>query len=127
MKGCEPVRHPVTGQQVVRALSIRQPYVEAILRGEKTIEYRSRATRILNEPFYLYASKIAGPAEMFDAMGFQVGDLPTGLLVGIAEISHCHQAGDRDYHWYLNGVICLDEPVVAHPKRRPQPMWWLAF
>jgi hypothetical protein len=26
----------------MRALSIRQPYAEMILRGEKTIEYRSR-------------------------------------------------------------------------------------
>ncbi len=39
------------------ALSIRQPYVELILRGVKRIEYRSRPTRIVGERFYLYASK----------------------------------------------------------------------
>ncbi|MBN1449250.1 MAG: ASCH domain-containing protein, partial [Bacteroidetes bacterium] len=27
------------------ALSIRQPYCEQILRGEKTVEYRSRPTK----------------------------------------------------------------------------------
>ncbi len=31
----------------MRALSIRQPYVELILRGIKKIEYRSRRTRII--------------------------------------------------------------------------------
>jgi hypothetical protein len=39
------------------ALSIRQPYAELILRGIKTIEYRSRATRMVGERFWIYASK----------------------------------------------------------------------
>ena len=32
-------------EQTMRALSIRQPWAELILRGVKTVEYRSRATR----------------------------------------------------------------------------------
>src|SRR4051794_9268764 len=44
----------------MRALSIRQPYVELILRGIKTAEFRSWRTHILDERFYLYAAK--GPA-----------------------------------------------------------------
>ncbi len=40
----------------MRALSIRQPYAELILRGLKTIEYRSRPTRIIGERFYIYAA-----------------------------------------------------------------------
>ncbi len=39
------------------ALSIRQPYAELILRGIKRIEYRSRATKIIGERFWIYASK----------------------------------------------------------------------
>ena len=39
------------------ALSIRQPYAELILRGIKTVEYRTRPTRIIGERFYIYASK----------------------------------------------------------------------
>lgn len=31
-------------QRIVRAISIRQPYVELILRGQKWREYRSVAT-----------------------------------------------------------------------------------
>src|SRR5438105_777163 len=42
------------------ALSIRQPYAELILRGIKTVEYRSRSTRIIGERFYIYASKGTG-------------------------------------------------------------------
>ena len=41
----------------MRALSIRQPYAELILRGIKTIEYRSRRTRIIGERFYIYAAR----------------------------------------------------------------------
>ena len=39
----------------MRALSIRQPHAEAILRGVKTTEYRSRATKIRGR-IYIYAS-----------------------------------------------------------------------
>ncbi len=40
------------------ALSIRQPHVELILRGIKTVEYRSRATQIVGERFPIYAAKV---------------------------------------------------------------------
>ena len=39
------------------ALSIRQPYAELILRGIKTVEYRSRPTRIIGRRFHIYAAK----------------------------------------------------------------------
>jgi hypothetical protein len=41
----------------MRALSIRQPFAELILRGIKTVELRSRATSIVGERFYIYAAK----------------------------------------------------------------------
>src|SRR6187551_911902 len=44
----------------MRALSIRQPYAELILRGIKTIEYRSRSTSIIGERFLIYASRTSG-------------------------------------------------------------------
>ena len=42
------------------ALSIRQPYAELILRGVKTIEYRSRPTRLIGQRFYICAAKASG-------------------------------------------------------------------
>jgi hypothetical protein len=41
----------------MRALSIRQPFAELILRGIKTVEYRSRPTRIIGQRFHIYAGK----------------------------------------------------------------------
>jgi len=39
----------------MRALTIRQPYAELILREIIAIEYRSRPTRIIGERFWIYA------------------------------------------------------------------------
>ena len=44
----------------MRALSIRQPYAELILRGIKTVEYRSRPTRVIGERFFIYAARSGG-------------------------------------------------------------------
>ena len=41
----------------MRALSIRQPFVELILRGVKTAEVRTRPTRVIGERFWIYAAK----------------------------------------------------------------------
>jgi hypothetical protein len=45
-------------RRIIGAISIRQPYVEQILRGIKTREYRSVITNI-RERVYLYASEKA--------------------------------------------------------------------
>ena len=39
------------------APSIRQPFAELILRGIKTVEYRSLRTSIIGERFYIYATQ----------------------------------------------------------------------
>jgi len=39
-----------------RAISIRQPWAELILRGEKRIEYRSVPCKKLGECVYIYAA-----------------------------------------------------------------------
>ena len=49
----------------MRALSIRQPYAELILRGIKPIEFRSRRTSIIGERFYIYASKQWAVGKLF--------------------------------------------------------------
>ena len=46
----------------MRALSIRQPYAELILRGRKRIEYRTmNVKKMLGERFYLYAARNTMP------------------------------------------------------------------
>ena len=44
----------------MRALSIRQPYAELILRGIKTLEYRNWETSIIGERFYIYVPQKRG-------------------------------------------------------------------
>src|SRR5687768_13968359 len=113
----------------MRALSVRQPYAELILRGEKTIEYRSRPTRIIGEPFYIYAARPKLKVESQKAKG-----LPSGVIVGMAVISKCqHNNGNESragrpchqYEWHLSNVKRLPKP--RKPKRMPQPVWFKPF
>ena len=68
------------------ALSIRQPYAELILRGVKTIEYRSRPTRKIGERFYIYAAKkwagVPAPGMNGHAPAPEIDIPPTGLPTG---------------------------------------------
>jgi hypothetical protein len=53
----------------MRALSIRQPYAELILRGIKTAELRSRSTSIVGERFLIYAARGTPPRAQSPARG----------------------------------------------------------
>lgn len=107
----------------MRALSIRQPYAEQILRGEKKIEYRSRPTNI-RERVYIYASMTHGDLEEFRKMGIRLGDLPTGVLVGKVDITDCKGA-DGAYQWHLKKPERIPKPLK--PKKHPQPVWFYPF
>lgn len=115
----------------MRALSIRQPYAELILRGIKKVEYRSRRTAIIGQRFYIYASKkwagvdghatVAAPPH-----GFAPGELPTGVIVGTATITRCQPEPDfGGFMWHLADVRRLDQPIK--PERQPQPVWFKPF
>lgn len=106
-----------------RALSVRQPYAELILRGEKKVEYRSRPTRI-RERVYVYASKRPGEAEDFDEAHLRPEDLPTGVLAGTVEVVGC-TGEPLVYEWRLANPERLPEPLK--PKRHPQPVWFHPF
>jgi hypothetical protein len=136
----------------MRALSIRQPWAELILRGVKTVEYRSRPTRIIGERFWIYASKgsgfrvqglkkdkaagvwsrdLAGPGggpprwmlELAEELILR-GGLPTGVIVGSAVIEKV-TGGDGAYEWHLAGVERTDRP--RKPDGHPQPVWFRPF
>jgi ASCH domain len=107
----------------MNALSIRQPYVEQILRGTKRIEYRSMPTRITDQVL-IYASATPGPAEEFEKMRIQPGDLPTGAIVGAVDIVGC-DGWPGYYQWHLAHPLRLRTPVA--PKNHPQPAWFKPF
>src|SRR4029453_7922839 len=117
----------------MRALSIRQPYAELILRGENTIEYRSTPTRIIGEPFYIYAAIKEGDPEAWIQLEpdpikrIELATLlATGLILGKSRIAKCifcpaNGHGAR-YEWHLSDVERLKQPLK--PKRMPQPVWF---
>jgi hypothetical protein len=109
------------------ALSIRQPYAEEILRGIKTVEYRSRPTAKIEERFYIYAAKKwpgRAAVDRFCKLQWTEGELPTGVIVGTAKISHCTQ-GAEFVEWHLTDVKRLANPL--NPARHPQPIWFRPF
>lgn len=106
-----------------RALSIRQPYAEMILRGEKKVEYRTIPTNI-RERVYIYASKTPGDEEAFKKLKMEPGDLPAGVLVGTVEITNC-TGKPGDYKWHLSDPERLAKTLK--PENRPQPRWFYPF
>ena len=107
-----------------RALSIRQPWAELILRGDKVIEYRSTGCRKLGERVYIYAAPKTEKKERlaFKKMGIKVGDLPIGVLVGTMEIESC-TGRKGSYQWHIREPRRLARP--RKPKGKPQPVWFI--
>jgi hypothetical protein len=101
-----------------RALSIRQPLSELILRGDKTLEFRSRLTRI-RERVYLYAGKKL--ALVHDFPEEEAQGLPRGVIVGSVEIIDCHEDAEG-FAWELAGPVRYFRPLVPHGV--PQPGFW---
>src|SRR5829696_3070406 len=133
----------------MRALSICQPYAELILRGIKTVEYRTRPTRILGQRFYIYAPLKAAPdarkvwsrdlavpapphalPEWLLELAEQVRliepgtPLPTGVIVGSAVIEKVSRV-DSMYRWHLAGARRARE--LRKPHGHPQPAWFRPF
>ena len=105
---------------IVRAISIRQPYVEMILKGTKKIEYRTRRTNI-RERIYLYAS-LTVEKEVCEEEGLDFRVLPTGVIVGTVEIVDCTEEGANDFEWHLSNPKRLRTHLK--PKNQPQPGIW---
>jgi hypothetical protein len=103
-----------------RAISVRQPYAEQILRGTKRFEYRSIRTNI-RERVYIYASlRPADDTEPTECQG-----LPRGVIVGTVEIAGCGEDGNGGFAWVLKEPRRLDVPIK--PRKQPQPVWFNPF
>lgn len=120
----------------MRALSIRQPYAEEILRGIKTVEYRTRRTKIIGKRFYIYAGlkeptpeQLAGFSRLYPTVeALRAADLPKGVIVGTAIITGNippGETGNEFWGWQLAKVKRVRKP--RKPKRQPQPTWFNPF
>ncbi|WP_216328022.1 ASCH domain-containing protein [Deinococcus aestuarii] len=97
--------------ETLRALSIQQPWVELILRGEKNLEYRSRRLREMG-PLLLHASGTVVP-ENFEGLDVDTDALPYRALVGLVDVVGVEEVEGEEglYAWQL-----------AHPRRFQAPI-----
>ena len=105
----------------MRALSIRQPFAEQILAGDKEIEYRSRRTHIRGL-IYIYACKAPGDADSYEEAGYEVEDLPCGVLVGTVEVVDC-TGEEGDFEWHLANPQRLRSPLAVDGMPQPGFFW----
>lgn len=112
----------------LRALSVRQPWAELIMLGDKEIEYRNYPTDVRGI-VYIYASATRYPAEdeqdMQSEYGLDLNSLPRGVIVGTVEVYDCQQGADGGYEWHLRSPTRLSKPLK--PKRKPEPSWFFPF
>jgi hypothetical protein len=110
----------------MRALSVRQPHAEAIMRGVKPIEYRSRPTKVRGR-IYIYASlgryKPDEEKTMLEGYGMDdvdPDDLPRGVIVGTVELHDCDGG-----QWHVRNPVRAEK--LRKPKKHPQPVWFNPF
>jgi hypothetical protein len=108
-------------EPIVRAISIRQPYAEMILRGIKRVEFRSRPTN-LRERVHLYAALTPGALKDWKALRVSPGELRTGAIVGSVEIVDCKRSRIGGFEWLLAWPKRLRRPLK--PRNQPQPGLW---
>ena len=114
----------------MKALSIRQPWAELILRGLRN-EHRTTRTKV-RERVYIYACKAIGASlkemdEINQAFGTDLNlkILPRGVLVGTVEIIECKELGYERYEWVMSGPMRI-EPYLK-PSGFPQPSFFNPF
>jgi hypothetical protein len=112
-----------TQSRPLRAISIRQPYTELILRGQKKNEFRSRPTNI-RERVYIYAAlKPADDPRAWGKADATAEQLQTGAIVGTVEIAACHRdERTGGYAYRLLKPRRLKQPLYA--KNQPTPCFW---
>lgn len=109
--------------KITRAISIRQPFVELILRGIKKYEYRSQPTNI-RERVYLYASLTpSANTAAWKKIKKEASQLPTGYVVGSVEIVGCSGNLRDGYRYRLQNPKRLR--TFKRPLNHPSPVFWI--
>ncbi len=103
----------------MKALSIRQPWIWAMLHAGKDVENRSWPTEYRG-PIYLHASKVLdidGKEWIRNQMGIKVpGDLPRGGVVARALLVNCVKIYSSPWFFGEFGFVLREiEPVPFIP------------
>jgi hypothetical protein len=114
----------------MKALSIRQPHAEAIMRGIKPIEFHIHPTEVRGR-IYIYANlkryRHEEEAEMLEMYGIgdvNADDLPRGVLVGTVELWNCTGSGGK-YEWQFRNPERAAE--LLKPTTPPGAIWFNPF
>ena len=111
----------------LKAISLRQPWAEEIMLGEKTEEYRCTPTQHRG-PIYIYASRGRLDSEQEidwgQEHGINVDALPRGVIVGTVEIVDCREEDEGLFVWTLANAQRLPTPIacVVIPWRLQRPL-----
>lgn len=112
-------------ERLMRAISIRQPYVERILNGTKKAEFRTCRTWV-RERVYLYVSmRLVDPADpSWRRLGKTRAQLDStrGLIVGSVEIVGCEEIAPGEFAWRVKRPRRYRVPLVG--RGQPQPVFW---
>jgi len=124
------------------ALGVRQPWAELIVSGRKSLEIRSRPTRVRGT-IYIYSSKkvaeYPAAAEAAAAAGVDLSAATKGRIVGTVELTGCRptSVGDarascvpaemlRDrYAWEFANPVRFEEPLRV--RFLPYGVWFYPF
>lgn len=99
------------GDWVKKVLSIKQPYAELILTGEKKIEYRSWDTSFRGK-FLIHASKKPEKNSGFD---IELEGLDYGKIIGEVEIVHVFDYEENGFGWQLENPRRI-KPIEINGK-----------
>lgn len=107
----------------IRAISIRQPHAEAILRGTKKRELRKMPTNI-RETVWIYASRKADGRDARYRIEKDPEDLPRGVIVGTVDIVGCRKNDDPEYKFAYILKNPRRLPRVKRPTNDARPVFW---
>jgi hypothetical protein len=116
----------------MRALPIRQPHAEAIMRGVKPIEYRTWLTRVRGRIF-IYAAcgrySKKEEARLMATYGMAAencDDLPRGVLIGTVDLWEC-TPGDSERAWQFHVRNPERLKTLLRPTTRPNVKFFYPF
>ncbi|HET6983776.1 MAG TPA: ASCH domain-containing protein [Myxococcaceae bacterium] len=104
----------------MRAITIRQPWAELIVRGEKDVENRSWRTRHRG-PLLIHAGGQAD-RKRFGEHGVP-DDVQLGAIIGVVEVVDCTQEKTSAWHeegswgWYLARPRRFKKPIPMKGQR----------
>lgn len=91
----------------MKAISIRQPFVEQILTGSKVREYRSRVCHVRGRVL-VHASRSVNAEHFAEVVA---ADLLCGGLLGSVEVVGCEPDPENGFAWLLANAIRFAEPL----------------